>query len=203
MITGIHGADVNFLVGKDHNYPVSNVNHDPLIDIRAFDREFLQRLKIWLSAPRARITRINVCCDQPAIRLHPQNYLAPVGAPALVQTRGHQPRAIEIDALGRPPTINLASATAWSAVLAPCSGRLVESVDPNELAAQRTIPATSPGHDRNFVSLVGTWRSFLGASGLSVIQIGTAPARSSALQCDQSSMTSFACDHSQAADRSA
>ena len=85
-----------------------------------------------------------MCRDQPAIQLHPQDYLAPVGTPVLVETRRHHPRAIEVDALGWPLTINLASTAAGSAVGAPYSRRLVESVDPNELAAQANSP-------RNFV----------------------------------------------------
>jgi hypothetical protein len=81
MITRIHGADVNFLVGQDNNHTILDVNNDALIDIRALDRKLLESLKIWLAAPRARVSWINVCRDQLAIRFHAQDYLASVGAP--------------------------------------------------------------------------------------------------------------------------
>jgi hypothetical protein len=115
MITRIHGADVNFLVGQDYNHAIFDVNDDALIDIRAPDRKLLEHLKVRLAAPRARVSWINVRRDQLAIRLHAQDYLAPVRAPVVTQVSWYQPGAIEVDALDWPLRVNCASAAAGSA----------------------------------------------------------------------------------------
>jgi hypothetical protein len=45
------GADLNFLVRKDHDDAIPDVDDHLLIDIHPFDRALLERPKIRLPAP--------------------------------------------------------------------------------------------------------------------------------------------------------
>jgi hypothetical protein len=86
MIAGIHGADFDFLVGKDHDDAALYVNDHLPVGLQPIDCKLLELLKIRFATPIGGIARINVNRDQFAVRLHTQDHLAFVGAPRLAQT---------------------------------------------------------------------------------------------------------------------
>src|SRR5215471_5235615 len=106
MIAGIHGADFDFLVGKDHDDAVLYVNDHLMPGLLSVDCKLSKLLKIRFSAPSGGIAWINVNRDQLAIRLHTQDHLAFIGAPVLAQTRRYHPGAIEFAALDWPLIVN-------------------------------------------------------------------------------------------------
>jgi hypothetical protein len=70
MIAGIHGADVNFLVWKDHDDPVLDVDDDALIGVDSFDGELLELVKIRFAPPGHGVARVDVNRDQLSVRFH-------------------------------------------------------------------------------------------------------------------------------------
>src|SRR5882672_10962849 len=154
MIARIHGADLDFLVRKDRDDAVLDVDDHLLVDVGPLDGELLERAKIGLPAPRGGIARIDMNRDQLAVRFHAQDELTAARPPLLAEAWRHHPGAIEIATLGRPAVVDRAPVVAWCAVSAPCPGRLCERIDPNEFAAQRTLAAGASRHDRNRISFV-------------------------------------------------
>src|SRR5215467_4814720 len=51
MIARIHGADLDFLVRKDRDDAILDVDDHLLVEVGPLDRELLERAKIWLPAP--------------------------------------------------------------------------------------------------------------------------------------------------------
>jgi hypothetical protein len=134
VIAGIHGADFDLFVGKDHDDAALYVNDHLLVGLQPVDGKFLELLKIRFATPSGGIARINVNRDQLAVRLHTHDQLAFIGAPRLAQTWRYHPGAKEIAALHWPAVVNRASTAARRAVAAPRSRRFGERVNPNELA---------------------------------------------------------------------
>src|ERR1700751_3108653 len=116
MIAGIHGANFDFLVGKDHDDGALYVNDHLLAGLQSVDRKLPELLKIRFAAPSGGVAWINVNRDQLADRLHTHDHLAFIGPPVLAQTRRYHPGAIELAALGWPLIVNPASAAARRAV---------------------------------------------------------------------------------------
>src|SRR5215472_418820 len=135
MIARIHGADLDFLVGKDGDDAVLDVDDHPLLDVDPLDRELFERAKIRLPAPRRRVARIDMDRDQLAVRFDAQDKPAAARTPLLAEAWRYHPGTVEIAALLRPAVVDRASAVTRCAVGAPCSRRLGERIDPNELAA--------------------------------------------------------------------
>ncbi len=59
MIAGIHGADLDFLIRKDRDDAVLDVDDDLLVGVGPLDRKLLERAKIGLAAPRGGVARID------------------------------------------------------------------------------------------------------------------------------------------------
>src|SRR5215468_2527729 len=135
MIARIHGADLDFLIRKDRDDAVPDVDDHLLVDVGPFDGELLKCPKIRLPAPRRGVARIDMNRDQLAVRFHAQDKFTAARPPLLAEAWRYHPRAIEIATLGRPAIVDCAPAAARCAVSAPCPGRLCERIDPNELAA--------------------------------------------------------------------
>jgi hypothetical protein len=110
----------------------------------------LERPEIRLATPCGGIAWIDMDRDQPAVRLNPQDELAPIGVPRLAECRRYQPGAIVIAAFGRP-TIGDSAAVARRAVGAPGCRRFRKRIDLDQLAAQRAVAATAPRHERQRV----------------------------------------------------
>src|SRR5258706_9624583 len=102
MIARIHGADLNFLIRKDRDDAVLDVDDHLLVDVGPLDRELLERPIIWLPAPGAGVARIDMNRDQLAVRFHAQDELASARAPLPPAGWPHHPGAIKIAPL-RPP----------------------------------------------------------------------------------------------------
>jgi hypothetical protein len=137
MIAWIHCADLDFLVGKDSDDPIPDVDNHLLVDFSPLGREMLERPKKRLAAPGCGVAWIDMNRDQFAIRFHPEDELASARTPLLAQTWRHHPCAIKIAALGGAGVIDRASAVAGRTMGAPCSGRLGERINLNKLAAKR------------------------------------------------------------------
>src|SRR5713101_4227085 len=152
MIARIHGADLDFLIRKDRDDAVLDVDDHLLVDVGPLDRELLERPKIRLPAPRSGVARIDMNRDQLAVRFDAQDELASARAPLLAETWRLQPGAIKVATLRRAAVVDRAPAAAGCAVRAPCSRRFCERIDPNELAAERTVATAASRHDRNRVS---------------------------------------------------
>src|SRR5882762_11769294 len=152
MIARIHGADLDFLVRKNRDDAVLDVDDHLLVDVGSLDRELLERSIIWLPAPRSGVARIDMNSDQLAVGFHAQDELAATRPPLLAETWRLQPRAIKVATLRRAAVVDRAPAAAGCAVRAPCSRRFCERIDANELAAERTVATAASRHDRNRVS---------------------------------------------------
>src|SRR5438477_1201982 len=72
--------------------------------------------------------------------------------PRRVKLGAGQPQTVEGDAFGRTILVDQAAGFARPAVGAPAAGGLFEFTDPEHLAAQRTLAAGAPGHDRRLLS---------------------------------------------------
>ena len=83
VIARIHRAEFDFLVRKNHDDPVSEVDNYLLLGIHTPGRELFELAKIWLPTPGGGIAGVNVNRDQLAVRLHAQDELAFAGAPLL------------------------------------------------------------------------------------------------------------------------
>src|SRR5260370_10731377 len=93
MIARIHGADLDFLIRKDRDDAVLDVDDHLLVDIGPLDRELLERPKIRLPAPCRGVARIDMNHAQLATRFHA--YYEPTSALARPppQASRHPPRA--------------------------------------------------------------------------------------------------------------
>src|SRR5712671_4914240 len=83
MIARIHGADLDFLVRKNRDDAVLDVDDHLLVDVGSLDRELLERSIIWLPAPRSGVARIDMNSDQLAVGFHAQDELAATRPPLL------------------------------------------------------------------------------------------------------------------------
>ena len=149
FVAGIHGTYVNFLVRKDDENSVFDVDDYLLLLVNRFFCEVFELPKKWFSAPSHGVAGIDVNREQ--IALHAQKHFTFVGTPLRAQRWRGQPRTIKIAALGWPAFVDGASAPTRGAMRAPYSNRLVECVNPEEFATQRALTATSPGHQLNHV----------------------------------------------------
>src|SRR5262245_48807212 len=152
MITRVHGADLDFLIREDRDDAVLDVDDHLLVDGGTLDRELFQCAKIRLPPPGCGVAWIDMNSNQFAIRFDAQDEFASVRAPLIPEGWRHHPGAIKIATLCRTAVVDPAPAAAGCAVSAPCSGRLCERIDPNELAAQRTLAAAASRHNRNRIS---------------------------------------------------
>jgi hypothetical protein len=107
-------------------------------------------LKKRLATPCGGVARVDVDCDEVAFM--PHEHLTLVGAPLRTESRRCEPGAKKFAALGWPRFIDCTAAATRRAVSAPCSNRLVESFNPEELAAQRAFAATSSLDKSNWIS---------------------------------------------------
>jgi hypothetical protein len=144
VVAGIHRAHVNFLVRKDDGNAISNVDGHLLIGVYGTRGEYLDLVEKWLATPGGGVARVDMDCDE--VALMPQEHFALVGAPLGTESRRCEPSAKKIAALGWPGFIDRATAATGGTVSAPCSNRLVESLNPEKLATQRAFAATSPRH---------------------------------------------------------
>ena len=149
FVAGIHGTYVNFLVWKDDENSVFHIDDYLLLAINRFFCEFFKLPKKWFSAPSHGVTGIDVNREQ--IAFHTQKHFTFVGTPLRTQRWRGQPRTIKVAALGWPAFVDGASAATRGAMSAPGADRLVERINPKQLAAQRAVAATSTGHERNHV----------------------------------------------------
>ena len=149
FVAGIHGTYVNFLVWKDNENSVFYIDDYLLLAVNRLVCELFKLPKKWLSTPSHRVAWIDVNREQ--IALHAQKHFTFVGAPLRAQRWPGQPTAIKVAALRWPAFVDGASATTRRAMRAPYANRLVECVNPEELATQRALTATSPGHQLNRV----------------------------------------------------
>src|SRR5258707_12707054 len=152
MIPRIHGADLDFLVWKDRDDAVLDVDDHLLVDVGPLDRELLERPEIRLPAPRGGIARIDRNRDQLAVRFPAQDELASARPPLLAEAWRLQPGAIKVATLRRAAVVDRAPTAAGCTVRAPCSRRFCERIDANEFTAQRTLADA-------FAKAPGTWCS--------------------------------------------
>jgi hypothetical protein len=152
MVAGIHGTHVNFFVWKDDDNVIFNVDGHLLVGVYGTRGKYLDLLKKWLATPGGGVARVDVDCDE--VALMPHEHLALVGPPLRTQSRRCEPGAKKFATLRWPRFIDCATAAAGGAVSAPSSNRLVESFNPEELAAQRAFAATSSRQEWDRVSRV-------------------------------------------------
>src|SRR2546428_9232440 len=91
MIAGVHGADLDFLVRKDRDDAVLDVDDHLLVDVGPLDRELLERPKIRLPAPSGGVARIDMNCDQVAVRFPAQDELTAARGPIPSRPSLYQP----------------------------------------------------------------------------------------------------------------
>src|SRR5258708_32292639 len=118
MIARIHGADLDFLIRKDRDDAVLDVDDHLLVDIGPLDRELLERPKIRLPAPCRGVARLDMNRDQLAVRFHAQDELASARPPLLTAAWRYHPGPIKIPTLPRPAVLGRAPAPSRSAVSA-------------------------------------------------------------------------------------
>jgi hypothetical protein len=152
MVAGIHRAHVNFLVWKNDDNAIFNVDGHLLIGVYGTRSEYLDLLKKWLATPGGGVARVDMDCDE--VTLMPHEHPALVGAPLWTQSRHCEPGAKKFAAFGWACFIDRATAATRGTVSAPSSNRLVESFNPEELAAQRAFAATSSRQEWDRVSRV-------------------------------------------------
>src|SRR5258708_19368195 len=102
MIPRIHGADLDFLVWKDRDDAVLDVDDHLLVDVGPLDRELLERPEIRLPAPRGGIARIHMNRDQLALRFHAPDELASAPPPPLPEAWRIQPNRTKAATLPPP-----------------------------------------------------------------------------------------------------
>jgi len=152
MVARIHRTDVNFFVWKDDDNAIFDVDGHLLVGVYGTRGECLDLLKKWLATPSGGVARVDVDCDE--VALMPHEHLALVGAPLRSESRRREPGAKKIATLGWPRFIDRATAPTWGTVSTPRPNRLVESVNPQQLAAQRTFAAASTRQKSNRSSCI-------------------------------------------------
>src|SRR5258707_3286351 len=120
MIARIHGADLDFLIRKDRDDAVLDVDDHLLVDIGPLDRELLERPKIRLPAPCRGVARIDMNRDQLAVRFHAQDELASARPPLLTEAWRYHPSAIKIATRRPPACVDRGPPAARGALDAPC-----------------------------------------------------------------------------------
>src|SRR5262245_56144704 len=81
MVARIHDADLDFLIRKDRDDPVFDVDDHLLVGLGPLEGELLERSIIRLPAPRSGVARIDMNRDQLAVRFHAQDKLTAARPP--------------------------------------------------------------------------------------------------------------------------